>query len=160
MIWLLCIGLALIADLLTWPGVPIGWQPSLSLLLLLALAIYLPARRWFWLGVLTGLVLDVVRGGHLGELMLPNLLLLALALDQSRLLSNLPWPQQTLLIAGLLLAHLALGFWLRVLTGEPVPAALWFPQLGGALMVWTALHAGAWFLRRWRRHRLAADPEN
>lgn len=124
-------------------------RPEWVALTLLYWCMALPNRVGVGIAWTTGIFLDVLRGGLLGQDALTLSIIAYIVLKFYRRIRVAPLWQQAVTIFGLMLLHLLLNMWIKGITGQPpLSWSYWLPALS-SMLVWPLCFLG---LRELRRH--------
>lgn len=140
---LLGIGLAL--NLSPWPDAVRWLVPDFALMVLLYWNIRMPRLAGLGMAFLLGLVMDVVRGLHMGLNALAYCVAAFVVLMLQRRLENFDAPRQNLQLAPLLMGKEALVITLGLMFGHGEADWRWLAGGAVAALLWTPM---AWLLDR------------
>ncbi|MCP5278888.1 MAG: rod shape-determining protein MreD [Thiobacillus sp.] len=151
---LLALGLAL--NLSPWPD-SVRWLiPDFAFMVLLYWNIRMPRLAGLGMAFILGIVMDVVRGLHMGLNALAYCTAAFVVLMLQRRLENFDAPRQNLQLAPLLLGKEALVIALGLLFGHGDADWRWLAGGVVAALLWTPM---AWLLDRLTGRPLQADTE-
>ncbi len=124
-------------------------RPEWVALTLLYWCMALPNRVGVGIAWMTGIFLDVLRGGLLGQDALTLAIIVYIVLKFYRRIRVAPLWQQSVTIFGLMILHLLLNMWIKGITGQPpLSWDYWLPAFS-SMLIWPLLFMG---LRELRRH--------
>lgn len=123
-------------------------RPEWLVLVLIYWCMAVPERIGVGVGWVSGLLLDVLRGGLLGQYALTLAIVAYLTLQLYQRLRVFPAWQQAASVFVIVLVHLTLQLWIRGISGIPDSGWTWFlPALTSAL-VWPVVFGLLRALRR------------
>lgn len=123
-------------------------RPEWVALTLIYWCIALPLRVGVFSGWLAGLLLDIIRGGLLGQYAASYTVIAYLAVKLHKRVRNFPIWQQSLSAFLILLIGQLITLWIKGMIGEPVhPLYYWLPSLAG-LLLWPPVFLLLRFVRR------------
>lgn len=139
--WVIVLSLlcAFLLSGIAWPGELDRFRPDWVAMVLLYWCMALPHRIGIGVGWGVGLLLDVGRGGLLGQHALALAIMVYLTLQAYRRIRAAPLWQQTFSILVLLAIERILIFWISGVIGYP-PQDWWYlaPAVGG-MVLWPLL---------------------
>lgn len=142
----------LIAMILTVVPLP-DWlaviRPEWMVLVLIYWCMALPERIGVGVGWTMGLLLDVLRGGLLGQHALSMAIIAYLTLQLYQRLRVFPMWQQSFSVLILVLLHLLLQMWIRGISGHPADPWQWMLPVISSTALWPVVFVT---LRAVRRH--------
>ncbi|MCC6209033.1 MAG: rod shape-determining protein MreD [Gammaproteobacteria bacterium] len=139
---------ALALTILPLPGWIAAIRPEWAVLVLIYWCMALPGRvgvGWAWV---VGLLLDVLRGGLLGQHALSFALVAYVTLHLHQRIRVFPLWQQAVSVLILVLLHLLLQLWIKGISGNPPPAMSFLLPALSSMLLWPLMFLG---LRRLRR---------
>jgi len=143
------LAMAFILTIIPLPGWLDPLRPEWVALGLIYWCMALPNRVGVGIAWTTGLFLDVLRGGLLGQHALTLCLIVYIALKFYRRIRVAPLWQQSVSIFILMLIHLLLNLWIKGISGQPPHSwDYWFPAFT-SMLIWPLCFLG---LRLMRRH--------
>ena len=114
-------------------------RPEWVVLVLIYWCMALPERVGVGVGWMTGLLLDVLRGGLLGQHALSFAIIAYITLQLYQRLRVFPLWQQAFSVFVLVLLHLMLQLWIKGISGQPTGAWDWLLPAFGSTLLWPAV---------------------
>lgn len=123
-------------------------RPEWAALVLIYWCMALPGRVGVGVAWIVGLLLDVLRGGLLGQHALSLALVAYITLQLYQRIRVFPLWQQAVSVFILILLHLLLQLWIKGISGNPPPALIFLLPALSSMLLWPLMFLG---LRRLRR---------
>jgi len=123
-------------------------RPEWVALVLIYWCMALPGRVGVGVAWIVGLLLDVLRGGLLGQHALSLALVAYITLQLYQRIRVFPLWQQAVSVFILVLLHLLLQLWIKGISGNPPPALVFLLPALSSMLLWPLMFLG---LRRLRR---------
>lgn len=123
-------------------------RPEWVALVLIYWCMALPGRVGVGVAWIVGLLLDVLRGGLLGQHALSLALVAYITLQLYQRIRVFPLWQQAVSVLILILLHLLLQLWIKGISGNPPPALIFLLPALSSMLLWPLMFLG---LRRLRR---------
>lgn len=123
-------------------------RPEWVVLVLIYWCMALPERVGVGIGWITGLLLDVLRGGLLGQHALSFAIVAYVTLQFYQRLRVYPFWQQSASVFVLVLLHLMLQLWIKGISGKPTDALAALLPAFSSMLIWPAVFL---LLRNMRR---------
>ena len=114
-------------------------RPAWVAMVLIYWCMALPERVGVGVGWMTGLLLDVLRGGLLGQHALSFAIIAYITLQLYQRLRVFPLWQQAFSVFVLVLLHLMLQLWIKGISGQPTGAWDWLLPAFGSTLLWPAV---------------------
>lgn len=111
-------------------------RPEWVVLVLIYWCMALPERVGVGVGWMAGLLLDVLRGGLLGQHALSLAVIAYLTLQLYQRLRVFPLWQQAFSVFILVLLHLMLQLWIKGISGQPAGAWGWLLPAFSSMLLW------------------------
>lgn len=111
-------------------------RPEWVVLVLIYWCMALPERIGVGIAWLTGLLLDVLRSGLLGQHALSLAVVAYITLQLYQRLRIFPLWQQAFSVFILVLLHLMLQLWIKGISGQPTDAWAWILPAFSSTLVW------------------------
>jgi rod shape-determining protein MreD len=124
-------------------------RPEWVVLVLIDWCMALPERVGVGVGWITGLLLDVLRGGLLGQHALSFAIVACITLQFYQRMRVFPLWQQSVSVFVLVLLHLLLQLWIKGISGTHTSALAVLPPALASMLVWPLVFT---LLRGLRRH--------
>lgn len=128
-------------------------RPEWVVLVLIYWCMALPARVGVGVAWTSGLLLDVLRAGLLGQHALSLAIVAYITLQLYQRIRVFPLWQQAVSVFVLVLLHLLLQLWIKGISGNPPPALAFLLPALSSMLLWPLIFLGLRRLRR--RYRVA-----
>lgn len=133
---LLSFAVAFALSIVPLPDAVAPLRPEWVVLVLVYWCMALPERVGVGAGWVTGLLLDVLRGGLLGQHALTLAIVAWLTLQLYQRLRVFPAWQQAASVFVIVLVHLTLQLWIKGISGAPDATWQWFLPAVTSALVW------------------------
>jgi len=142
------LAVALILTVIPLPGWAALLRPEWTALVLIYWCMAIPNRVGVGVAWMTGLALDVLRGGLLGQQALAMCMIAYIVLKLYRRIRVAPLWQQAFSILIMVILYQLLILWIKGITGlSPNLWTYWLPSLT-SMLIWPAIFIGLRELRR------------